>query len=204
MSQRAFGALLHISGAQVSQIENGLSLPGDGPLVRLKDVGFNPEWVRTGSGEMRLEPPSAVQSLSSQAYDRPSMLAGVRMLPLVGDVRAGLGGEIPEDEVEKLVPVPLSEHLDHDCFVSRVSGHSMDPLFLPGDLIVVDKTCPVENNDVAVVVIDDQVMLKRVSADEQNVWLLSINATVPPIRVSRSHAGARVVGKVIQLLRSKF
>lgn len=186
------------SQAFISEIEMGRSGPSATLVAGLERLGYSGNWLMTGEGEMKPAGGSVV------ARDAPGLLYGLRQLPLVGKVAAGLGQCIPADEVERLVPVFLGEHVDHECFVSRVTGKSMEPMFRSGDLIVIDKTCPVQNDDVAVVVVDDQVMLKRVSMDDHTVYLLSINSHVAPILVRRDSDSARIVGKVIQLIRASF
>jgi SOS-response transcriptional repressor LexA len=204
-------ALGQSSQGYIAGIEAGLKGPSAGMLSGLEHLGFSGRWLMTGEGAIQLPgqpmPPGAGGppiNTAVMSRDRPPSLPGARQIPLVGGVAAGLDHPIPEDVIERLIPVHLGEHADHQCFASRVTGHSMEPMFYAGDVIIIDKTCAPENNDVAVVAWDDQVLLKRVSMDDRHVYLLSINQVVPPIRVSRSNPDARIVGRVIQLLRTKF
>jgi SOS-response transcriptional repressor LexA len=217
------------SQAFISDVERGARMPSASILAGLEHFGYSGRWVLTGEGSITLRggtelPPrpaihhrpkmsgrSEMTDSSDSLYvaDAPAaslrpLVYGLRNLQLVGKVAAGLDRCIPDDEVERLLPVYLGDHADCECFASRVTGRSMEPAFRAGDIIVIDKTCPPADNDIAVVVVDDQVMLKRVSMDDSTVYLLSINTAVPPIRVSRSNPAARIVGKVIQLIRDRF
>lgn len=187
------------SQAFLSQVESGKHGPSTPLLAGLARLGFSVDWLMSGDGQMRPEPGAP----TDRVCERP-LLYGLKEIPLVGEIAAGLGKSIPDDDIERSLPMFLGQHTDCQCFASKVTGKSMDPLFRAGDIVVIDKTCPVTDNDIAVVCADDQVMLKRVSMDGDSVYLLSVNTNVPPIRISRSSDSARIVGKVIQLLRTRF
>jgi len=196
MNQTQFaGVLGGCTQAFVSAVELDKSAPSLDMIAGVEKLGFSGNWVLTGKGEML--------PLVDRAADRPP-LYGQTEIPLVGSVSTGVGRHIPEDEVERMFPVFLGKHSTCQCFASRVSGRSMEPVFRSGDIIVIDKTCPPQNNDIAVVVVDHQVMLKKVSMDDHTVYLLGLNRDAAPLQVSRSRDGARIVGKVIQLIREKF
>ena len=116
--------------------------------------------------------------------------------------RAERGAEL--SNASPKLPIYLSEHAGCQCFASKVTGRSMEPLFRAGDIVVVDKTCPPDNNDIVVAIVEEQVLLKRVSVAPDAIYLLSTSENVPPVRVDRRSASAHVVGKVIQLIRSRF
>ena len=188
-------ALGGCSQAFIADIETGRSGPSALVITGLEGLGFSGRWLLTGEGEMF--------SLVDRAAER-APLYGQTEIPLLGSVAAGAGRRIPEDEVERMLPVFLGRHSACQCFATKVAGRSMEPVFKSGDIIVIDKSCPPQNNDVAVVVVDGQVMLKKVSMDDHHVYLLSLNRDVPPLQVSRKHDSARIVGKVVQLIREKF
>ena len=176
-------------------VYSGPLLPSALVVTGLEGLGYSGRWLLTGEGEMLV--------LTDRVAERP-LLYGQTEVPLLGSVSAGLGRDVPEDAVERMFPVFLGKHSACECFATRVTGRSMEPVFRSGDVIVIDKSCPAENNDIAIVIVDGSAMLKKVLMDDHHVYLLALNRDVAPIQVSRSHDGARIVGKVIQLIREKF
>jgi len=196
MNQSVFAkALGGCSQGFVSDIEVGRSAPSALVVAGVEQLGFSSHWLMCGEGEM--------QAPADRVRERP-LPYGLKEIPLVGEVAAGLSKSIPDDDVERMLPIYLGEHAGCQCFASKVTGRSMEPLFRAGDIVVVDKTCPPDNNDIVVAAIEDQVMLKRVSVAPDAIYLLSTSENVPPVRVDRRSASAHVVGKVIQLIRSRF
>ncbi|MCX7731596.1 MAG: helix-turn-helix domain-containing protein [candidate division WOR-3 bacterium] len=196
MTQKQFAKSIGggCTSAFISAIEKGKSKPSCEILMGVERLGFSAHWLMTGEGKM-------IPSLADAVRD--GNIYGYKEIPLVGEVAAGLGKQVPEDEVKRMIGVFLGEHSQCECFASEVVGISMEPLFRTGDIIIIDKSCPVMNGDIAVVVVQEQVMLKRVLCDKDKVYLLSLKDNVPPLVVDKK-SDARIIGKVIQLMRWRF
>lgn len=78
-----------------------------------------------------------------------------------------------------LIPKPGSMDL------LTVTGDSMiDIGIFPGDLLIVERTETAKDNDIVIVSIDDEVMVKRLCLKEKSVLLISENKEHLPIDIS--------------------
>ncbi|WP_308556184.1 S24 family peptidase [uncultured Lactobacillus sp.] len=101
---------------------------------------------------------------------------------IYGAVSAGTGEYIPQDDdkpekaiVEGVVP-------DHD-FAVRVNGDSMEPVFNNGQIIYVNKleNSEVRNNQFVIAEVDGDFFIKKLSLENGNVQLISLNKKYPNI-----------------------
>ena len=123
-------------------------------------------------------------------------IAGQVRLPVLGQVRAGAPVEAIEN-VEKhlLLDQTLAKGAD---FVLRVTGDSMAPDILDGDLVLVRQAADADSGASVVAHIGDaEATVKRLRKANGQVWLEAVNPEYPPIR-SRS---LKVIGRVVGLLR---
>lgn len=74
-------------------------------------------------------------------------------------------------------------------------GESMMPLIFPGDVLVVDRSLKPVKNRLAIVVLDGEMMCKRLGQDKNGWLLLSENPQHPPVRID-SEQGLLVWGIV--------
>lgn len=74
-------------------------------------------------------------------------------------------------------------------------GESMSPLILPGDVLVVDRSLRALKNRLAIVVVDGEMICKRLGQDEKGWILLSENPRYPSQRID-SEQGLLVWGIV--------
>lgn len=126
-----------------------------------------------------------------------------RLVPLLGRVAAGhpiLAAELPDGPA---YPLPPGLQREEKVFVLRVSGESMigDGIF-DGDLVYVRATPQVNNSDIAVVLIDDDVTLKRYYADATTVVLKPSNPAMQDLVFRGEDArNLTILGKVLGVLR---
>ena len=102
-----------------------------------------------------------------------------------GGIKAGFPSpaqdymEICIDLNQELVKHPAS------TFYGRVSGLSMiDEGIEDGDILVIDKSLEVQNNDLVVCYIDGEFTLKRISIGKDIIWLVPSNPKFPKIKVT--------------------
>ncbi len=80
-----------------------------------------------------------------------------------------------------------SELIKHpsSTFYTRVSGDSMvDSGIYNGDLLIVDKSLPAQNNKVAVCFIDGEFTIKKIKIQNDVIWLVPANKLYNPIMVT--------------------
>ena len=107
-------------------------------------------------------------------------------LPYAEDgIRAGFPSpaqdymELSIDLNKELVPHPSS------TFYGRVKGDSMkDEGIEEGDILVVDKSLELMNDDLAVCFVDGEFTLKRVRVEAETVWLVPSNKAYPEIPIT--------------------
>lgn len=91
-----------------------------------KAFRVKPGWILFGDGEV---------SASSAVHP----VAGLRDVPLVGEVRAGAWAEVMEERIEGHVPVSMPEYERAQLFALRVVGRSMDKIYPEGTILI---CCP--------------------------------------------------------------
>ena len=87
-----------------------------------------------------------------------------------------------------------------DYFALKVFGDSMEPHIYAGDIALVKMQSDVENNDLAVVIINgDCGMIKKVIKTNGTIMLQSFNSSYLPILISGDNVNEfHIVGKVIE------
>lgn len=120
-------------------------------------------------------------------------------VPLVGRVAAGLPIEAVEN-VERTVPVPQGLFHQRPTYMLRVQGESMkDVGILDGDLIAVRKTNMARSGQIVVARLDDDVTVKTLSINGNEILLLPANDAFEPIRVTPDQL--HIEGIVVGLIR---
>lgn len=131
-------------------------------------------------------------------------LSKITKLPIIGIVRAGVGGITYEDNLgeEFIETSTLAGHNKDDFFWLKVKGDSMEPRLFENDLVLVRKQTSVQSGDFAVVLVDDEEgVVKKVTYDENSVTLHSQNHNYPPrVFEGRDVLRLRIVGQVVKSL----
>ena len=87
--------------------------------------------------------------------------------------------ELSIDLNKELVPHPSS------TFYGRVKGDSMkEEEIEDGDILVIDKSLELMNDDLAVCFVDGEFTLKRVRIDAAIIWLVPSNKAYPEIPIT--------------------
>lgn len=146
----------------------------------------------------------------------PSIIAGwdddsdtcssVVKIPVLGRVPAG----IPLAAVEYIIDyeeIPLEMARNGEFFGLQITGDSMSPRILNGDVVIVKKQEVIDSGDVAIVLVNgDDATCKRVMHHETGLSLVSDNPAYPPRFYTAkevSRLPIQIIGKVIEL-RGKF
>jgi len=125
-------------------------------------------------------------------------------IPVVGRVAAG-EPMLAEENIEGYVDLKDLFRPSENAFILRVTGDSMvDEGIMDGDFVVVEPTLTIENGQIGVVLIDDEVTIKRVYIQPNRIALKSANraAGYETIYIKRrGEKNARLVGKVTGCFR---
>jgi len=87
-------------------------------------------------------------------------------------------------------------------FFIKVSGKSMEPEIIEGDILLVDKSANVRNNDIVIAEIDGEFTLKRFFRQGNSALLIPDNKCYPTITLFDStDSDLRIWGKVMSIIR---
>jgi len=124
-------------------------------------------------------------------------------VPVLGRIAAGQP-LLAEENVEDTLPLPRAWVRGEEVFLLKVSGESMAPLILPGDLVMVRVQPRVERGEIAVVLVAEEATLKRVFQEAGGLVLKGDNPDFTPLRFSAAEVAemVQILGKVVGVYRS--
>jgi repressor LexA len=127
--------------------------------------------------------------------------APLRIVPRYGAVAAG-GPRLVPEEAEDRVTLPADWARGEEVFLLRVQGESMAPTILSGDQVIVRRQEQVPEGAVGVFRVDNEVTLKRLYKEADNILLKGDNPVFAPLVIERrDHAGLGIIGQVIGIYR---
>lgn len=187
------GQLMGVNKSTVMRWERGDTSKINLPTVHALAQHFqvDPQWLLGLSDDMT--PPTTILQPTP----------GVVPVPVMGAVRAGLGG-LSLEEPSGMEPVDASLLQDgEEYFWLRVTGDSMTPVINDRDLVLVRRQSTVDSGRYAVVLVDgEEGLVKRVVYNEDWVELQSVNPYYPPRRFEGQAAQqVTVVGLVVESKR---
>ena len=119
-----------------------------------------------------------------------------QQVPMIGSVAAG-EPILADESFDIYVDSPVKAD-----YALRVSGDSMEPTYLDGDMVFIRQTPDVPDGTVAVVLVDDSACLKHVYKIKNGVQLVSNNPAYPPmIRTWPEYDVIRILGVVVGYTR---
>jgi len=110
-------------------------------------------------------------------------------LPLAGTAIAA-GFPSPAEEYVEIALDLNKELIKHPAstFYARVKGDSMvDASIQDGDLLVIDKALEPKEGAIAVCYLDGEFTVKRLTVQEEGVYLMPANAEFKPIRITEEN-----------------
>ncbi len=124
-------------------------------------------------------------------------------VPILGRIAAGQP-LLAAEQVEDTLALPRTWVQGEEVFLLRVSGDSMAPLLLPGDLVMVRVQPRVARGEIAVVLVDEEATVKRVYEEAGGLVLKGDNPHFTPLRFAPEEAAVlvQILGKVVGVYRS--
>jgi len=183
MTQEQLGEQLGLGKTTISQWEKAQKLPNAGSMQKIADF-------------FRI-PKSALFEESRAAENVVHATGQMARLPIVGKISCG-DGTVNYDEIEGYEMTPQDWLNGGKYFYVRAQGDSMTGARIhDGDLVLIREQPQVEDGEIAAVLIDDAVYLKRAYLQGESVILQSENPAYPPIVVNRKDSRAcRIIGKL--------
>lgn len=164
-------------------------------LKQLEEAGY----VRRDPNRPRaLEVLIDLPGVDYATSDSPTPLGDATMVPLVGQIAAGIP-ITAEQQIDEFVPLPRQLVGSGNLFMLKVSGESMiDAAICDGDFVVVRQQATADNGDIVAAMLDGEATVKVFKQRDGKTWLLPRNSAYEPI--DGDHAV--VMGKVVAVLRS--
>lgn len=123
-------------------------------------------------------------------YDIKSLIK----IPIVGQVSCGKK-ELAFEDIEGYEEIPTSWLGDGEYFFLRAKGDSMiGARITHGDLLLIKKQKEIEDGEIAVVMVDEEAVLKRIYKSNNTIILQSENVHYPPIVITEGNV--QIVGKL--------
>jgi repressor LexA len=124
-------------------------------------------------------------------------------IPVLGRIAAG-EPILAVEEADHHLDVQADFFGGGDLFALRVKGDSMvGDHIVDGDVVVVRRQDQVSQGEIAAVLLDDEVTLKRVYRNGDTLELRSSNPTVPAITIQPGQTEPRLLGKAVGVIRKR-
>jgi phage repressor protein C with HTH and peptisase S24 domain len=201
-NESAIAKALDISPQAMSNFKNKGKIPSDQVIQFALKFKLSVDWLLTGEGASRWgEQPRF--SLGHVSEDRALYGDDFVMIPrMTGDISAG-GGLVPDDSVEMKVAFRkdwICRHGDpKNMSLIRVSGDSMYPTLLSGDLILVDhgRNYVDPHGGLYAISMDHSIMIKRIQIMHATGKLRIISDNIRYEAIDAEPGQVKVTGKVI-------
>lgn len=138
----------------------------------------------------------------SQEQTPPRHAKGIR-IPVLGRVAAGIPIEAVTD-VDDWEEIPESMAKTGEYFALRITGNSMEPRMLDGDVVIVKRQSDVDSGDVAVVLVNgNDATVKQITKSETGLTLIGWNlAAYTPRTYNKKECRelpVSILGKVVEI-----
>lgn len=190
LTQKELGALVGIKHNTISSYENATNKPDQNILFSIAKA--------LGVGVDDFFPPikdSLLIKEEPEAYSAGSIV----MLPIVGHISCG-EGIIAYESIKGYEPVPKEWVRGGKYFLLRAKGDSMIGARIhEDDLLLIREQPEVENGEIAAVLInDDEAVLKRIYRSDGQLVLQSENPNYPPI--FSPPVEVKIIGKLKKII----
>ncbi len=197
LNQVEFASLIGISQAAISHYERGEREPTADIISKIADkLNVNLNWLLTGEGSMFQE----LIPVDS------SFLSDIIRLPIVAEIAAGQPVEVISKEPLGFIEIPRSLlAFPPPYLVFRVSGNSMQPLILNGDLVICSQDWRNQklNGKIIAFRTPDGITLKKLFLEPKTrtTWLIPLNDDYTPIIYTKDEEDLEMIGILDLLLR---
>lgn len=208
MSQRQFASLCDgISNGYISMIENDRNPCTGKPIIpSLDKLGSIAEVMGLTLTELLSMADDMPVDVSQQAATfRPRANIRPIRVPVLGTIPAGIPLEAIEDVIDQEeIPADMARG-GKEYIGLKVSGDSMSPVYLDGDVLIlrVQDTCE-SGQDCAVMVNGEDATFKRVYLHGDGITLQPLNPVYTPIHYTAQEVNdlpVRILGVVVELRR---
>ncbi|MEG1547286.1 MAG: S24 family peptidase [Clostridia bacterium] len=192
ITQDELGHMLGVQKAAICKYETGrVSLPNE-ILMKLCNI-FNVSADHL-LGRDSVNPLFKSAGNLSSAFMPVIDTVGV---PLVGKVHAGMP-ILANENITEYIPLPANDVSVGEYFYMEVEGDCMTGEYIPeGALVLIRLQSRVENGQIAVVRLDDEVLLRKVKWMDEHLILIPANIKYEPLIVTGGDV--EIVGRVVEV-----
>jgi phage repressor protein C with HTH and peptisase S24 domain len=200
----------HTSNTSVSNWEKNFSEPTSSMLMAVCRVlgitdlygeyyGVNPDnplsELNEEGKEKVLEYISLLVDSGKYTPEKVTVIPFTRMIKLF-DIPASAGtGSILDGE--NFTELEVGEEVPADAdFGIRISGDSMEPRFINGQIVWIKQQDALLNGEIGIFYLDGNAYCKKLKDDEDGLYLISLNSKYNPIPVTDNNS-FKVFGKVV-------
>jgi repressor LexA len=144
--------------------------------------------------------PFQARGLYLMAPEERSEGKAVRNVPIVGLVPAGTP-LVAVENIEGVIPVYTEWAKGEELFFVCVKGESMMPTLWDGDYLLIRRQAAVENDAIAVALIEGEVVVKRVVRTDHHLTLKPDNDAFPTRTVNLRQQTVQILGKAVGVYR---
>ncbi|WP_429153878.1 LexA family protein [Aeromonas veronii] len=198
MTQQQLGDRIGANKASISQWENGVYTPDAKNLSALaKALSVSVFWLMDGKGD------PAGQNLEIAPPD-------IHRIPVISYVQAGVWTETSEirEYDGNLVYITTDLELGERAFAIELKGHSMEPEFVEGDIVLIDPDEHPHPGDFVVAKNGEEAATfkkyrpRGIGEDGQEVFeLVPLNDDFPTMRSDRQHI--QIIGTMVEHRRRR-
>lgn len=192
MTQEELGKVIGVQKAAIQKYEKGtVENIKRSSLIKLAHVlDTTPEYLLGWDAPKNIEPLDMGQT---------------KMIPIVGKVAAGVSC-FAESNILGYEHVQSSDLSPSDEYAFlRVTGDSMYPMFMEGDLVLIRIQSSVDSGSYAVVTIDNEDgVVKQIVYGKNFIELRSVNPMYPPRRFENEEVTRIRVFGVVKEVKRKF
>lgn len=200
-----------IKQAAISSWETDVNMPNAGQFLALCEILGIADIYSTFIG---VNPNNALSQLNDEGQEK--VFEYIDLLAQSGRYQRKVAEVIPFTRTIRLFNIPASagvgEFLDSDdyeeitvgaevpaCadFGIRISGDSMEPRFVNGQIVWVEQTQQVSDGEIGIFFLDGNAYCKKLQDTTDNISLISLNPKYAPIAITENssfHIFGRVVG----------
>jgi repressor LexA len=124
----------------------------------------------------------------------------IREIPILGRIAAGRP-TLAVENIEGTLSLPAEWTKEEETFLLKVSGESMSPYILPGDLVIVRSQPSAENGDIVVTLVGEEATVKRFFKKGRKIELKPDNERWETIRIEEGSGEIKILGKVVGVFR---
>ena len=129
------------------------------------------------------------------AQEKATIIPFTRVIKLFDiPASAGTGSFLDSDDFTE---IEVGEEVPTDAdFGIRISGDSMEPRFINGQIVWVKQQETLLNGEIGIFYLDGNAYCKKIKDDKEGLFLISLNSKYNPIPVADNNS-FKVFGKVV-------